>query len=216
MAPRKKVDLSIGRPATDEEQSFFKKTPGAEVKAGIPDVADGNPTDFASAARVVMGETSQPPAAELSDEERELASIEAQKAKILDSIKSKLARNLSAACDNFKLLAKLGVKNVLLEPQFFDYCQTLGISDQAELPLAAEPAKKPQSSRRGRTKGAISTADAVVQALAGGAKMDVEAIFEAVTGIKGEISKGSVNGALVGLKKAGKIKSTGRGEYQKA
>ena len=49
-------------------------------------------------------------------------------AKQLDALKIKLARQLDAACDTFKLLTELNVKDVLKDPQYAEFCDVLGIT----------------------------------------------------------------------------------------
>jgi hypothetical protein len=71
--------------------------------------------------------------------------------------------------------------------------------------------------RRKRTKGGMTTADAIITALQSDGEMDIATITEKVEGLKGgKVSTASINGTLMKLVKAKAIKKVGRGIYKKA
>ena len=76
--------------------------------------------------------------------------------------------------------------------------------------------KAPRKKRARREGSTPTTAEAIVQAMEAGKEMKIPAIVEAVTELKGKVSKPSINQALMKLVKEKKIKNVERGVYAKA
>ena len=134
--------------------------------------------------------------------ELELLKLEEQKNRLLDGLKTELAKTLSSACEKHKLLKKLGCLNVLYEPQFAEFVQVLGIS-----PILTK-APPSTSTKSGSVKGTVA------QVLSDGKEYNIAALTTAVESIYGKASKAAINNALMLLKKEKSIKRTGRGLYQ--
>ena len=144
--------------------------------------------------------------------ELELEKIEEQKAKLLDGLKIELSKLLAKAADQYKLLQKLGVNNVLTEPMFFEQCQVLNINQAVEQPTA-----EPKAKRGKKTDGSKSVADCILEALQGGEPMMNGILQKNANLIYGsKILDGSFNGALMKLKKEKKIMSPKRAFYKLA
>lgn len=144
---------------------------------------------------------------------QKLNELEQQKKKIIEDVKLELAKKLAAACDVIKELQDIGIKNVLGDNQYEEFCGILGISPQAELPLDTPIIKTP--GRKGGSAG-ISVKEAVMKVLADGKEYNVAALMtDAAKHYGGEIGKPSANASLSVLKKEKQIKSAGRGLYVK-
>lgn len=63
-----------------------------------------------------------------------------------DEVKTKLARQLNDACETLKLLQGLGGKNILDEPQYAEFCLTLGI-------VKPEPKEEPKAEKKEKAAG---------------------------------------------------------------
>lgn len=86
----------------------------------------------------------------------ELDAFDSQRSKILDRAKMKLARELDQVCRTYKTLKAHGCKDVLLEPQYYEYMQQLTIPpEQLKKPVSPQQliARSPQ--HRGEVKGTI-------------------------------------------------------------
>ncbi len=70
--------------------------------------------------------------------------------------------------------------------------------------------------RRKRTKGGMTTAEAILKVLDGRNAMLILPITQAVQKLKGNVSMASINQTLGKLKREKKIKKVGRGLYEKA
>ena len=189
----------------------------------------GNPVDSTPATiDEILGATSTPETPSLSEEETELLAIEKQREAILGNVKLKLAKSLSAACDSYRLLLKLGQTNVLKEPMFYDFCNTLHIEivDTAKVtssPVTTTPTQPPveKKTRGPRATGGMTIGGAILQAL--GSKdekgnpviLGIPALWEQVKILKGsEVPKQNISQALLNLKKKNQVESQGTGLYQ--
>ena len=160
----------------------------------------------------------QPDDDTLTDEERQLNAIEAQRSEIIGTVESKLKVSLADACAHLKLLTKLGINGILTRKDFSDFRKILFIGKEfAESEMDSTPTPKaPKAPRAPREKSSITTTDAILEALSDNSQMDIPTITAKVAALKGQVSSASVGQGLVQLKKQGKIVSQKRGMYCKA
>ena len=156
----------------------------------------------------------------LTEEERQLNAIEAQRSEIFGTVESKLKVALADACAHLKLLNKLGIHGVLARKDFAEYRKVLFLGKafgEAEEVSAATPrVKAPKAPKAPREKSSLTTIDAILEALSDNSQMDISSITAKVAALKGHVSSASVGQGLVRLKKEGKIVSQKRGLYCKA
>ena len=157
----------------------------------------------------------------LTEEERQLNAIEAQRSEIFGTVESKLKVALADACAHLKLLNKLGIHGVLARKDFAEYRKVLflgkAFGEAEEVSAATAPkAKEPKAPKAPREKSSLTTIDAILEALSDNSQMDIPSITAKVAALKGQVSSASVGQGLVRLKKEGKIVSQKRGMYCKA
>ena len=156
----------------------------------------------------------------LTEEERQLNAIEAQRSEIFGTVESKLKLALSDACAHLKLLNKLGIHGILARKDFADYRKVLFIGKAfaesegvpAKTPKTRAP-KVPKAPKDPNQKELPTTPEAILQALSDGSQMDIPSITAKVKALKGQVSSAAVGQGLVKLKKQGKITSPERGLY---
>ena len=154
----------------------------------------------------------------LTEEERQLNAIEAQRSEIIGTVESKLKVALADACAHLKLLNKLGINGILARKDFAEYRKVLFIGKafgESEVDSTPTP-KAPKAPRAPREKSSLTTTDAILEALSDNSQMDISSITAKVAALKGHVSSASVGQGLVRLKKEGKIVSQKRGMYCKA
>jgi hypothetical protein len=74
---------------------------------------------------VLLKEFVEPDDDALTEEERQLNAIEAQRGEIIGTVESKLRVSLADACAHLKLLTKLGINGILTRKDFADYRKVL-------------------------------------------------------------------------------------------
>jgi hypothetical protein len=153
--------------------------------------------------------TSEPPL----DLDTELRLIEEAKNKLLSGVKTKLAKELTAAAITLETLTRNGVTNIFKEPEFADVVKAFRIGQPDATPV--KPVVK-EKAPKGDGAPRIYTHDAIMQAMADGVERGPAALLVMVEEIKGSVSKVSISQALAKLVKENKLVNTGRGLYRKA
>ena len=133
-----------------------------------------------------------------------IQSLQADIAKETDNLKVQLAKELDKACNTFKMLTELGIKDILSDPQYAEFTYTLGIKKEAP-PVPAKAEK-------------ITVKEAILEVMRINRQTNVATIVSNVaqmkkvavtTGLKAGVAQG-----IAQLKKAKKLKKVSRGIYQ--
>jgi hypothetical protein len=161
----------------------------------------------------------------LTEEERQLNAIEAQRSEIFGTVESKLKVALSDACAHLKLLNKLGINGVLARKDFAEYRKVLFIGkafgEAEEVSAATAPKvkspkapKAPRAPQEPSQKPSLTTTEAILEALSDGSQMDILSITAKVAYLTGgQATRSPVGQGLFRLKRRGKIVSLERGMY---
>ena len=156
----------------------------------------------------------------LTEEERQLNAIEAQRSEIFGTVESKLKVALSDACAHLKLLTRLGINGILARKDFAEYRKVLFIGKEfgelEAVPIKTPKVRAPKTPKAPREKSALTVLEAILEALSDGSQMDIPSITAKVSYLKGKATSSSVGQGLFRLKRQGKIVSLERGMYCKA